>query len=101
MRGGAVRRHAMLVAQLNSFANLMVRVLHERNYGVYVNDARSEQHHLPHAHILHRRSRIGSVFLWTLEYYMVLEQIPGFLQEAIAENQQRLLEVWEELNPHD
>jgi hypothetical protein len=101
MRGGAVRRHAMLVGQVNSFANLMVRVLHERNYGVYVNDARSEQHHLPHAHILHRRSRVGSVFLWTLEYYMVLEQIPGFLREAIAENQERLLEVWEELNPHD
>lgn len=99
MRGDAARHRAMLVVQLNSFANLMVRVLHERNYGVYVNDARSEQHHLPHAHILHRRSRIGSVFLWTLEYYMVLEQIPGFLQEAIAENHKRLLEVWEELNP--
>ena len=79
----------------------MVRALHERNYGVYVNDARSEQHHLPHAHILPAGAASRSVFLWTLEYYMVLEEIPGFLQEAIAEKREQLLEAWEELNPHE
>lgn len=79
----------------------MVRVLHERSYGVYVNDERGGQHHLPHAHILRRRSRIGSVFLLSLEYYLLVEDIPGFLRDAIAESQEQLLKAWEELNPHE
>jgi|HubBroStandDraft_2_1064218.scaffolds.fasta_scaffold05556_7 hypothetical protein len=76
----------------------MVRVLYERNYGVYVNDERGAPHHRPHAHILHRRTRVGSVYLETLEYFLVIEPIPQSLQDAIANRQEELLARWEELN---
>jgi hypothetical protein len=76
----------------------MVRVLFERGYGVYVNDERGGQHHRPHAHVVHRRTRIGSVYLETLEYFLVIEKIPRSLREAIAADQERLLATWEELN---
>lgn len=76
----------------------MVRVLHERNYGVYVNDERGGQHHRPHAHILHRRTRVGSLFLETLEYFLVIEPIPASLRQSIVERQEELLARWEELN---
>jgi hypothetical protein len=76
----------------------MVRVLYERNCGVYVNDERGAPHHRPHAHILHRGTRVGSVYLETLEYFLVIEPIPRSLQDAIADRQEELLARWEELN---
>jgi len=88
----------MLPCWLNLFANLMVRVIKHKNYGVYVNDERGERHHRAHAHILHRRTRIASVYLETLEYFMVIEKLPESLRAAIAGEQEHLLTRWEELN---
>lgn len=77
----------------------MTRVIHFRNYGVYVNDERGERHHRPHAHVQQRGTRIASVFLETLEYFWVVEQVPAELVELIAARQEHLLDEWEELNP--
>jgi len=76
----------------------MVRLIRHKNYGVYVNDERGERHHRPHAHIVHRRTRVASVYLETLEYYMLLEELPASLKAAIAAEQDMLLQRWEELN---
>jgi hypothetical protein len=85
-------------ASLSKFANLMVRVIEHKNYGVYVNDERGAPHHRAHAHILHRGMRVASVFLETLEYYMVLEDLPASLVDAISSEQEQLLDRWQELN---
>lgn len=76
----------------------MVRVFYERNYGVYVNDERGERHSRPHAHITHRRTRIASVYLETLQFIHGEEHVPGWLVEQIAALQDQLLTRWEELN---
>jgi hypothetical protein len=87
-----------LTDAVNLFANLMVRVLHERNYGVYVNDERGVRHHRPHAHIVHQRSRIASVYLETLEYIHGEQDVPRWLVQQIADSQEQLLAQWRGLN---
>jgi hypothetical protein len=79
----------------------MVRVLHLGNYGVYVLCERGERHHRPHAHIKFRGLRIASVFLDTLDVYDEVEPVPPLLLGEIAEQQEALLGVWEELNGDD
>jgi hypothetical protein len=76
----------------------MVRVLHFRNYGVYVIRERGERHHLPHAHIKDRGRRIASVYLETLTVFDEIEPVPAQLVEEINESQAELLDRWEELN---
>jgi len=76
----------------------MSRVIHFRNYGVYVNDERGVQHHLPHAHIKHRGVRIASVFLLSLTVYNDVERVPDELLDLINEHHLDLLAEWERLN---
>jgi hypothetical protein len=76
----------------------MVRVLHLRNYGVYVGDERGARHHSPHAHVKERGRRIASVHLLTLEVLIEIVSIPGPVMELIRENQDLLLEEWDALN---
>jgi hypothetical protein len=83
---------------ISIFANLMPRVLRFRNYGVYVNDERGTQHHLPHAHIKNRDSRIASLSLFTLTLFDVVEQVPNELLQLIEEHLEALLAEWERLN---
>lgn len=92
------RRRPELDRAVNLFANLMVRVLYERNYGVYVNDERGAQHHRAHAHITHRGSRIASFYLETLQFIHGEEQVPGWLRRQIAEAQEQMVDRWLELN---
>lgn len=68
------------------------------NYGVYVCDERGQRHHLPHAHIKHGRRRVASIFLVTLEVYHNRDRLPKHLVEAIREEQEDLLRLWQELN---
>jgi hypothetical protein len=77
----------------------MVRVLHLRNYGVYIADERGERHHSPHAHIKERGRRIASVHLVTLETLIEIDAVPSDLMNLIRNNQERLIEAWEALNP--
>jgi hypothetical protein len=79
----------------------MVRVLRYRNYGVYVLQERGERHHRPHAHIKLRRRRIASIFLETLEVYHEVEPVAPELLAEITEQQDALLDRWEELNGDD
>ncbi len=77
----------------------MVRVIyHRQKWGVYVNRSVGEQHHLPHAHIQLGRQRVATVFLMTLEYQFVIENLPESLLDEIRERQAELLDRWEELN---
>jgi hypothetical protein len=77
----------------------MVRVFrHRQKWGVYVGREVGERHHLPHAHIQVRRKRVASVFLLTLEYYFVLEDLPSSLLDEIRERQEELLAMWEDVN---
>jgi hypothetical protein len=76
----------------------MVRVLHLRNYGVYVADERGERHHSPHAHVKERGRRIASLHLMTLVALNQIAPIPSDVMDLIRENQDALLERWEELN---
>lgn len=77
----------------------MVRIIyHRQKWGVYVNRSVGEQHHLPHAHIQIGRQRVATVFLMTLEYEFVIENLPESLREEIRERQEELLDRWEELN---
>jgi hypothetical protein len=76
----------------------MVRVFHERGYGVYVNDERGERHHRPHAHVVHERRRVASFYLETLQFIHGEEHVPGWLAEQIAGTQEQLLARWQELN---
>lgn len=84
---------------ISIFANIsMARVLHIRNYGVYVNDERGTQHHLPHAHIKNRGARIASVFLITLTVFNEEEPVPADVLEFISTRIGDLLAEWERLN---
>ena len=76
----------------------MSRVLHIRNYGVYVNDERGAQHRLPHAHIKNRGTRIASVFLFTLTVFNQVESVPAELLDLISANVDSLLAEWNRLN---
>jgi hypothetical protein len=76
----------------------MVRILYERNYGVYVNDERGGPHHRAHAHIAHRGNRIASFYVETLQFIQGEEQVPSWLIEQIVEAQEQLVERWLELN---
>ena len=76
----------------------MPRVLRFRNYGVYVNDERGAQHHLPHAEIKHRGTRIASVFLLTLTVFNDVERVPTKLLDHIEQQVGLLLAEWERLN---
>jgi hypothetical protein len=76
----------------------MARVIRHGNYGVYINDERG-RHGRAHAHIVHRGSRIASIYLETLDFaHGPLEDVPKSLLKRIREEQERLLEAWEELN---
>jgi hypothetical protein len=74
------------------------RFLTHGNYGVYILREVGQRHHLPHAHVKHRRRRVASVFLLTLEFYDEVERPPADLVAHIAEHQEELLAAWEELN---
>lgn len=77
----------------------MVRVIyHRQKWGVYVNRSVGEQHHLPHAHIARGNQRVGTVYLMTLTYEFVIEDLPKSLYDEISERQDELLERWGELN---
>lgn len=76
----------------------MVRVLYERNHGVFVNDERGERHNRAHGHITHRRTRIASFYLETLEFIHGREQVPRWLIEELPAIQEQLLDRWQELN---
>ena len=77
----------------------MVRVIyHRQKWGVYVNRSVGEQHHSPHAHIQIRKQRVATVFLMTLEYQFVIDEVPDSLRDEIRERQPELLAKWEELN---
>jgi hypothetical protein len=77
----------------------MVRVFrHKQKWGVYVGREVGERHHLPHAHIQVRGQRVATVFLLTLEYEFVLEELPASLLDEIRERQEVLLDTWEEVN---
>ena len=76
----------------------MTRVLHFRNYGVYVADERGERHHMPHAHIKHRGQRIASIHLVSLEMLAQVESVPSELMALIHERQDDLIAEWERLN---
>ncbi len=77
----------------------MPRVIQFRNYGVYVNDERGAQHHLPHAHIKLRGTRIASIFLFTLTVYDDVDRVPADLLENIDARIGELIAEWERLNP--
>ncbi len=76
----------------------MVRILHLRNYGVYVADERGERHHSPHAHVKERARRVASLHLVTLEILHQISPVPDDVMELIRGNQELLLEEWEALN---
>lgn len=77
----------------------MTRVLRIRNFGVYVFDERGSPHHLPHAHIKGRGGQhIASVFLLTLRFFNVSEDVDKDVFDELAAAQGELLEKWEELN---
>lgn len=76
----------------------MVRMLTHNAYSVYVHSEKGHQR--PHAHINHPTggTRLGSVFLLTLEYFQEVGKIPKDVKNLIEENQAELLAKWEELN---
>jgi hypothetical protein len=76
----------------------MARILTYGNYGVFVIDERGQPHHLPHAHIKLRRTRVASVFVYTLEFFNAVERLPSGLVEHITEHQDDLIAAWEEEN---
>lgn len=77
----------------------MTRAFRHRNYGVYIGHERGERHHLPHAHIKERGTLICTVNLLTLEALQKNKEIPAGLREKLREEQDRMLQIWEELNP--
>jgi hypothetical protein len=76
----------------------MTRVLHLRNYGVYVGDERGAQHHSPHAHVKDRGRRIASIHVVSLEVLQQIEPVPADVMELIVDGQDVLLAEWERLN---
>jgi Domain of unknown function (DUF4160) len=76
----------------------MTRILKFRNYGVYVADARGEQHHSPHCHVKDRGRRIASIHIVTLEMFKQIAPVPSELMELIRYKQDALIAEWERLN---
>lgn len=76
----------------------MVRGLVAGSFALYVYDERGAPHHLPHAHIKQGRRRVASIYLLTLEVYDNRDALPKAVLDAIRLDQQRLIELWEELN---
>lgn len=76
----------------------MPRILTFGNYGVFVLSERGHRHHLPHAHIKFRGERMASIFILTLEVFDDNGRLPSELLEYIGEQQEKLIEAWEELN---
>jgi len=76
----------------------MPRVLHYRNYGVFVHDEHGAPHHRAHAHVKFRATRVASVYLETLEPFDELEPVPAALWDLIRSAQDELLDEWERLN---
>lgn len=79
----------------------MTRIFRYRNFGVFVADARGEQHHMPHAHIKERGRPICSINLFTLEPLQRSIELPPGLLEQLNLHQPEMLEEWERLNPDD
>lgn len=79
----------------------MTRVFRHKNFGVYIGDARGEQHHLPHAHIKERARPVCSINLYTLEPLQRGIELPSGLLEELKAHQETLLEEWERLNPDE
>lgn len=79
----------------------MTRAFRHRNYGVYIADERGERHHLPHAHVKERGRLICTVNLLTLEPLQESKEIPAGLLEKLREEQNRMLQIWEQLNSDD
>lgn len=76
----------------------MPRVLHIRNYGVYVGDERGVRHHSPHCHVKDRGRTIGSLHLVTLELLVGIEEVPDDVMAEITANLDLLVAEWERLN---
>jgi hypothetical protein len=76
----------------------MGRVFSFRNYGVSVYDETGSCHHLPHAHVNHRGRRVASVFLLSMEFFYVREELPRELLTMVRAEQASLLAKWVELN---
>jgi hypothetical protein len=79
----------------------MTRAFRHRNYGVYIADERGERHHLPHAHIKERGRLICTINLLTLKPLQENKRIPAGLLEKLREEQDKMLVIWEQLNPND
>lgn len=84
--------------ELTYLLTCMTRVLHTRNYGVYVADERRGQHHSPHCHVKHRGHRIASIHIVSLEMFIEIEPVPPDVMALIVENQDALISEWERLN---
>jgi hypothetical protein len=76
----------------------MTRVLHIRNYGVYVADERGGQHHSPHCHVKNRGRRVASIHIVSLETFIEIEPVPADVMALIVENLDELMTEWERLN---
>jgi uncharacterized protein DUF4160 len=79
----------------------MTRVFKYKNFGVYIGDARGEQHHLPHAHIKERGRPVCSVSLYSLEPLQRGKKLPPGMLEELKAHQDEMLEEWERLNPDE
>lgn len=79
----------------------MTRIFRYRNFGVYIADARGEQHHMPHAHIKERGHLVCSINLFTLApLQRGIELAPGLIEE-LKLHQPEMLKEWERLNPDE
>jgi len=76
----------------------MTRVFKHKNFGVYVAEARGEQHHMPHAHIKERGTELCTVNLYTLEPLQRGRKLPAGMLEELKAHQDALLAEWERLN---
>jgi hypothetical protein len=76
----------------------MGREIRYRNYGLYIAREVGAPHHRPHGHFKVRGRRIASIFLETMEVFHEIEPVPEDLLVEARGDQERLLDVWEELN---
>jgi hypothetical protein len=76
----------------------MARAFRFGNYGIYILRERGQPHHLPHAHIKHRRRLVATVYLLTMTIQEQGERIPEGLVEELRNRQEALLALWSELN---
>lgn len=76
----------------------MTRIIHFRNYGVFVGDEKGAPHHSPHAHIKDRGRRIASIHLVSLAVIAQIAPVPAELMQLIRDKQDELIAEWERLN---